>query len=379
MAAVTTTLLLLAVIFGLLLALEVLNALFDSVFEGLVVDASRNEAIPLWLLPPMLLRTVLVLVARIGRSVSLWMHELAHAGAQLVFGGRPRVVLLRNGGYAQSRPWAAWAPANHAYVIGGCLGQGVICMAPILVGSTLLVVTLAGLTSLELADLPAFGRALSAELDPATAKSLARTTGHALAEGRWWSWPVVVVVSLLLAPSMTPSTVDYVHGRVHLLAYSIAALVCTAIAAHAPGALWIVAPIAAAAGVAATLFGPAWSRSLAGGTGLATGVLALVLAILAWRTDYTALSALHTGLGMIAYGFGIAAAVFVAFVTGFLALSLISIRPRTLWYTLRAVPRHLIDLVRTFHTCDRCRIHYRGTCEGCGRTPDAPAPAQPPT
>lgn len=373
------TLFLLAVILGLLFVLEVLNALFDSVFEGLVVDAARKQAVPLWLLPPTLLRMLLVIVAKIGRTVSLWMHELAHAGGQLLFGGRPRVVLLKNGGYAQARPWASWRPAQLVYMIGYCAGQGVICMAPIIVGSILLVAMLVGLTSLELADLPGFGRLLAAKLDVAHAREVTVATWQPFVAATWWVWPVAVVTSLLLVPSMTPSTVDYVHGRSHLLAYSIAALICTAVAAHAPGALWIVAPVAGAVGVGIALFGPRWSRGLAAGTALATSLLALACAVIAWRTDYTALVALHTGLALIVYGFGVAAVVFLVFVVGFLALSLISIRPRTLWYTLRALPRHLIDLFRTFHTCDRCRVHYRTTCDGCGRTPDESAkPTQQP-
>jgi hypothetical protein len=108
-----------------------------------------------------------------------------------------------------------------------------------------------------------------------------------------------------------------------------------------------------------------------GRNGLATSLL-VAGAVIAWRTGYTALVALHTGPALIAMASasrrrvrGVRRRVF--------ALSLHSIRPRTLWYTLRALPRHLIDLFRTFHTCDRCRVHYRNRCDGCGRTPDEPA------
>jgi hypothetical protein len=181
------------------------------------------------------------------------------------------------------------------------------------------------------------------------------------------------VISLLLAPNMTPSTVDWVIGRAHLLAYSIAALACAAVASRAPAALWIVGPLAGAIGIAGTWFAPRWARALWAGTGLATAVLALAIAVIGWRTSVTPLVALHTVLGVVAYGFGIAAIMFSGFVVGFLALSLLSIRPRTLWYTLRAAPRHLIDLLRTFHTCEQCKVHYRGTCDGCGRTPAHPA------
>ena len=51
----TTTLVLLAVVLGLLLVLEILNALFDAIREGLAADMARKEPVPPWLLPPLLL------------------------------------------------------------------------------------------------------------------------------------------------------------------------------------------------------------------------------------------------------------------------------------------------------------------------------------
>jgi hypothetical protein len=371
---VTTILVLLAAILGLLLVLEILNALFDAVREGIAADMARKEPVPPWLIVPAMLRYLLALLAAVGGMVSLWMHELAHAGAQLLFGGRPRVVLLKNGGYAQSTPWAGLVPFRILYGLGLGLGRGVMCMAPILAGATLLLAALVGLTELRWVDLPAIGRELALHLDLAWIDDLAVGTWDAIADARWWTWPVLVVVALLISPNMTPSSVDYVHARVPLLGYCAAAVICAAVAKGAPGALWLVAPACAVVGAGVTLFTPQpLIREAAGGTLLATGALALAMALVAWRTEYTALLALQAGLGLIAYGLAVAAAVFVIFVVTFLALSLISIRPRTLWYTLRVVPRHLIDLVLPFHTCDACRIHYRGKCEGCGRTPEAAA------
>ncbi len=357
-------------VFALLLALEVLNALFEAVVQGLARDMARTGPVPAWLYVPTVLRWLLAMLARIGTSTSLVVHELSHALAQFVFGGRPRVVFLKNGGYAQSQEWGG-GPLRLVHIVGMYLGRGVMCTAPILVGATLLVAGFILITPMSVADVVSVGRAIG--IDPHDVHGVLGGIWHAFAAARWWTYPIAVVAGLLLAPGMTPSSVDYVHGRMHLLAYAIAALACTGVARYAPHALWFAAPIAAVAGFGAIVRGPEWLRSLAGGLGLSTGVLALVLAVVAWRTGTTPLAALHTGLGVIVYALAIAALVYVAFVGVFLALSLISIRPLTLWYALVAAPRQLIDLVRPFSTCDACRMHYRGKCEGCGRTPDAPA------
>ncbi|HEU0029160.1 MAG TPA: hypothetical protein VFQ53_00915 [Kofleriaceae bacterium] len=365
-----TTLVLVALILGLLLVLEILNALYDSIIEGIAVDLARREPVPVWLAPIALVRWLVAhVLARLGGTVSLWLHELSHAAVQLVLGGRPRVVLLKNGGYAQARPWNTSPTARFVYALGGNLGRGVMCVAPILVGSALVVALLVVLTPLTAADVPAAGQSLAAHPDVAHARSLASTIWHAIAGSPWWTWPVAIAACLVLAPCMTPSTVDYEQGRVHLLAYALAAIVTSVVAARTPQLAWLLAVLAAASGLAAMRIRHAHLRHLVAGAALSTSVLALGLAVVAWRTSLTALSALHALLGTIAFALGLAAAVYVAFVVGFLALSLLALRPRTLWYTLRAVPRHLIDLVRTFDTCDRCGIHYRRRCDGCGRTP----------
>ncbi len=367
----TSTLVLLAVVLGLLLVLEILNALFDAICEGLAADMARKEPVPIWLIVPTLLRFGLAVVAKVGMYVSLWVHELSHAGAQLLFGGRPRVVLLKNGGYAQSSPWPFGIPARIVHIVGGTLGRGVSATAPILVSSALLVALLVGITDLSWAELPRLGAAIAGDLHLGFVDDVVADTWHLFTGASWWIWPVVVGVGLLLAPGMTPSSVDYVNARVPLLAYSAAAITCTAVGTRAPGALWAVAAIAGAVGAGAALFArPDKVREAAGGYLLSTGALALAMALCAWRTSYTAVGALHAGLAVLAWALGLAAALLAGLVAVFLALSLVSLRPRTLWYTLRVVPKHLIDLVRPFSTCDRCRIHYRGKCEGCGRTPE---------
>ncbi|MCX5745413.1 MAG: hypothetical protein NT062_23295 [Proteobacteria bacterium] len=373
-----TTLTLIGVVFALLVVLEVASALFDAVVQGIGRDMARNEAVPIYLMPPMLLRWGLALLVRVGGTTSLVVHELSHALGQLVFGGRPRVVFLKNGGFAESRPWNNSYPARVVYAVGGFFGRGLICTAPLLVSAALLVATLVIATSLTHNDVLDAGRTLGTTDGHAVREVLA-TTWAALAGAHWWIYPILVLVAVLLAPSMTPSTVDYIHARTHLLAYALAALACAGIAEHAPRLLWVAAPVAAVAGVLGLGRGPEWARSLLGGTGLGMAVLALVLALVGRGAGASPLAALHTGLGVIAFAFGLAALVYAVFVAVFLGLSLISVRPRTLWYALAATPGRLVDLVRTFSTCEACKMHYRGRCEGCGRTPEGPPESQTPT
>lgn len=353
---------LVAGVFAVLLALEVLNALFDSVCEAVSRDGSGRRT-PTWARPFALLRRLLFAVTSIGRTTSLVTHELAHAAAQLAFGGRPRIALLKNGGYAQSLPWANARPLRALYGLGGATGLGVICVAPILAGATLLVVTLVATTPLGSADVIAMGRALGAHGDGAASQVLT-ACWHAIAAAPWWAYPILIVVPLLLAPSMTPSTVDYVYGALHLAAYGVGAIACTAIAVRSPNALWFVALGAAPAGIlgATNRKLPAALRRFLGGLGLGTAIIALAMTLTG-----SPVAALHTALGVLLFALGVAAITYVAFVAVFLGLSLISVRPRTLWYALAAAPRNLIDLVRPFQTCETCRIHYRGICDGCGR------------
>lgn len=350
---------------GLLLVLEILNALFDSVCEALRRDMGGE--IPVWAVPFEILRRLLTLLATIGNKTSLVVHEVAHAAAQFCFGGKPRIAFLKNGGYAQATPWANVKPLQALYGLGSATGLGVMCAAPILVGAALLVATLALATPLAAGDIVDIGRVIGAQGHEAGRDVLA-ACWHAIVAAPWWAYPILIVVPLLLAPGMTPSSVDYVYGSLHLLAYGLGAIVCAGVAEKSPHALWFVAIGAGAAGVLGAGIGalPEWARRLLGGLGLGTALIALAMAL-----SGSPLTALHTALGTLLFGLGIAAVTYVAFVGLFLGLSLISVRPKTLWLALAGAPKHLVELVRPFETCDTCRIHYRGTCDGCGRTPVA--------
>jgi hypothetical protein len=352
---------------ALLLALEILNALFDSVCEALRRDMNK-PGVPAWAIPFELLRRLLTFLAAIGGTTSLVTHELAHAAAQLAFGGKPRVVFLKNGGYAQSSPWADVAPLQYLYGFGGATGLGVICTAPILAGATLLLVTFVLVTPLVPGDVVEVGRALGAQ-GTAAVHGILDGSWAAIVHAKWWAYPILIVVPLLLAPCMTPSSVDYVHGSLHLLAYGLGAIVCGAVAEYAPRALWVVALAAGAAGImgAATPKLPKWLRRLLAGLGLGTALIALAMVL-----SGSPATSLRTALGTLLFALGIAAVTYVAFVALFLGLSLIAVRPKTLWYALAAAPRNLLDLVRPFDTCPTCNIHYRNKCERCGRTPDGP-------
>lgn len=358
-------------VIALLLALEVLNALFDAVCAALRQDMERKAATPVWAIPFALLRWLLTVLVSIGQFTSLITHEFAHAAAQFAFGGRPRIALLKNGGYAQSSPWSNAPPLRALFGIGGATGLGVMCAAPILLGAALLVVVLVVTTPLRSHDVIDIGRVIGAH-GASVSHDVLVGCWHAVKAAKWWAYPVLIVVPLLLAPGMTPSSVDYVHGSFHLLAYGVGALVCSAVAAHAPHALWGIAIGGAIFGFA-TLTAPKLPvsvRQLGGGLGIGTALIAIAMAV-----SGSPVAALNTALGVILFALAIAAVTYVGFVALFLGLSLISVRPMTLWYALAAAPKHLIDLVRPFNTCETCRIHYRGKCDGCGRTPDSPPAA----
>ena len=370
LGAVSHTLGLVAGVVGLLLVLEVLNALFDSVCEALRKDMGGTT--PVWAVPFELLRRLLTMLAGVGQLTSLVTHELSHAAAQFAFGGKPRVAFLKNGGYAQSSPWADIKPLQALHGLGGAAGLGVMCAAPILVGAALLVATLVIATPLVSGDVVEVGRTIGAH-GAGTLREILAGCWHAIASAHWYAYPFLVIIPLLLAPGMTPSSVDYVHGSLHLLAYGLGAVLCTSVAQQSPHALWFVALGAGSAGVMGAGIGalPDWARRLLGGLGLGTAFIALAMAL-----SGSPITALHTALGTLLFALGIAAITYVAFVAVFLGLSVISVRPKTLWFALAAAPRNLLELVRPFDTCETCRIHYRGTCEGCGRTPDRPAAAQ---
>jgi hypothetical protein len=364
---------LVAGVIGLLLALEILNALFDAVCGALRKDMARKSQTPVWALPFALLRWLLSVLASIGERTSLITHEFAHAAAQFAFGGKPRIALLKNGGYAQSSPWGNAPPLRALYGIGGATGLGVMCAAPILLGAALLLVVLVATTPLAAGDIVDVGRVIGVQ-GADSVRDVLTGCWQAIKAAPWWAYPILIVVPLLLAPGMTPSSVDYVHGSLHLLAYGLGALACALVAREAPNALWGVAIGAGIAGVlaVATPKLPDWLRRLGGGLGCGTALIAIAMA-----ASGSPLTALNTALGVILFALGIAAVTYVGFVALFLGLSLISVRPMTLWYALAGAPRHLIDLVRPFNTCETCRIHYRGKCDGCGRTKDqGPSAAQ---
>jgi hypothetical protein len=355
---------LVAAVIGLLILLEIFSALFNAVCDALAKDMAKQDKAPVWTAPFVLLRWVLAMIAKIGTTTSLIMHETAHAIAQFLFGGKPRITLLRNGGYAKSTPWSNALPARIVHNIGSSAGLGVMCLAPILVGATLILALHIATTPLDFDGLPNCGDLFV--YYPEYWFRAVEGIYWQLVDSPWWAYPILVVGSLLIVPCMTPSSVDYAHGSLHLLAYGIATIVCTGVAEHSQHALWFIViggGVSGLVGMTATAF-PDWVRRLLGGLGLGTALIALCMAL----AD-SPVGTLHTDLGILIFALGLAAITYLAFVALFLGLSLISVRPGTLWLALAAAPRQLVDIVRPFHACETCRIHYRGTCDGCGRTP----------
>jgi hypothetical protein len=239
-----------------------------------------------------------------------------------------------------------------------------MCVAPILVGAALILALHIATTPLTFAGLPDCGDMFV--YYPDHWFWMVEGLWYQLVDSPWWAYPILIFGSLLIVPAMTPSSVDYSHGSLHLLAYGVATIVCAGVAERSQYALWFIVvggAISGLLGVAATSF-PDWVRRLLGGLGLSTSLLALCMAV-----TTSPVGTLHTDLGILIFALGLAAITYLAFVAVFLGLSLISVRPGTLWLALAGAPKHLADLVRPFHTCETCHIHYRGKCDGCGRTP----------
>lgn len=109
---------------------------------------------------------------------------------------------------------------------------------------------------------------------------------------------------------------------------------------------------------------------------LATPALWLVSWLAARKLGHDAALLVQSGLAVTTLALAFTAAAQLLYVALTLALALLG-NPKILWRALRVLPRHVLDLVRPFATCTECGVHYRGTCDGCGRTPGAPAPPKP--
>jgi hypothetical protein len=283
--------------------------------------------------------------------------------------------MLKNGGFAQSSPWMSFAPFKVVHLVGQSVGMGLIGIAPALATAAILGGILLWASPLSVETLAAAGRALAWADDRATGEAVVRGVWRLVADGHWWMWPLVGLVLVLVGPCMTPSTIDYAAATPSLVGYGIGAVVITR-----AGAVGVLVACVAAAVLIALLS----ARKLLimpvgrvlGAVLLATPCLWLLTWLAARKTGQDPALLIQSGLAVVTLALAFTAMVQIVYVAVALALALLG-NPKILWRALKVFPRHLLELVLPFSTCTDCGVHYRKRCDGCGRTPDAPAPPKP--
>lgn len=381
-------LVLLALLLTLIIALELLNAYFERLFN--TQRAALDEDIEsgrerggvgnsVWLG----LRVFAAKLIAGMAFVSLYIHELMHALAQLASGSKPRIVVCKNGGYAEARPWRESGAAKLVTALGTGLLRGVCGMAPLLGGSLLVYLTVRFTVPLEPGALTMLAADVAAA--PSLTASLGAVLGSlstlilAIVSAPIWAAAVIMLVTLVLGWGLTPSSADFHNAAPHLLAYLLAYLSAVALAAQP----WTLIAIGAV-GVLVYLFvlikiGANWIAWLVGGYTMSCGVLGLLalLGLLGAAPD----AGLGQGLASLIILLGLTSCLYAVFLVVLFGLALIN-SPSAAFVRRNAGDAVelgvLASLVTSFDTCTSCKLHFRGRCDGCGRTADEIHAAQNP-
>ncbi|MFV8755435.1 hypothetical protein ACNOYE_33200 [Nannocystaceae bacterium ST9] len=374
----TSHFVLLGVLVGLIVALELLNAYFELLFNtqkaALEEDIEKGRrgsgAInQVWLG----LRVSGSKLVEGMAFVSLYFHELMHAIVQLASGAKPRIVLCKNGGYAESRPWGKSGIYNLAVALGTGLLRGVCGMAPLLGGSAVIYLCVRYLAPLEPGTLGMLGDSVGAASSTGgMLAALGQATWHLLAAiggAPIGAIVVIVLVALTLGWGLTPSSADFHNAAPHLLAYALAYL---SAAAWLPSSGLLIAigvlgvPVYLFALLKLNRFGIPW---LIGGYTMSCGLLGL-LALFGALGPAPALG-LASGLASLIVVLLLASSLYAVFLIGLFGLAMINKPSRAFVqrkYGTQTGPGVLGSLVRSFDTCTSCKLHFRGKCDGCGRT-----------
>lgn len=367
---------------GCLLALVVVLELANAYFELLVntqraaldedIEQGRAQRGPLaraWLGVRVAFAQLIAAMA----FVSLYVHELMHALVQLASGAKPRIVVCKNGGYAEARPWMEGRVYNLLVALGTGLLRGVGGMAPLLGGSTLIYLSVASGASLKPGTLGELGRGIAAAAS--TGDRLAAIVAAigqllaAIAGAPAWAIVLIGLVALVLGWGLTPSSADFHNAAPHLLGYALAYLSAAALLPRV-GLLFGVAllglPLYLALLIRKAPLGLPW---LVGGYASSCGLVGLLA--LAGVLGDDPQQGLAAALGSLLVLLGLAAAAYAGFLALLFALALVN-RPSQAFvrrkYGDAKGPGLLASLVMDFETCTRCKMHFRGRCDGCGRT-----------
>ncbi len=370
---------LLGVLFTLIAVLEVLNAYFELLFN--TQKAALDEDIEQGRLGKGAINQVWLGLRISGAKlvagmafISLYFHESMHALVQLASGAKPRIVLCKNGGYAEARPWGKSGVYNLVVALGTGLLRGVCGMAPLLGGSTVIYLCVRFLAPLEPGTLGLLGDSVgSASSIGAMLTALVQSLWlliAAIGSAKLWAIGVIVLVALILGWGLTPSSADFYNAAPHLLAYALAYLTA-AMLLPASAALIAIGvfgvPVYLFTLIKFNRFGIPW---LIGGYTMSCGLLGL-LGLFGLLGDSPP-AGLASGLAALILMLLLASSFYVVFLAVLYGLALVN-SPSHAFVTRKygsnaGGPGVLRSLVTSFDTCTACKLHFRGTCDGCGRT-----------
>lgn len=379
-----TTAFLSALVLVNLAALELLNALYEAFHKGHtqgLADRAKGARPAGWLAlalyPLTLLRVLVAYVALAGEKVSLYLHELSHAAAQAAFLARPRVVMCKNGGFAQALPWIKGFPFNWVYAVGQLMGRGVISMAPALVMGAMLYAALHFLLPLPTGTLGGLEATLVSAADTpqglwAAVRSVVRFFLQALQHGNALGVVGMVIAGLLLISHLTPSSVDFWIARYALPGYGAAAVLATGLYQRSAIPTVLLLAIGALGVASLPLFArpKAWTGDFGRGIVtflLACGGIGLAVKFGARGEGANPVAALQASVAAVAVVLLLSATLYAVLLAGFAASTVLTFRLGPIWRLLRGVPRELAMVFTFFNTCETCNLHYTRVCDGCGR------------
>lgn len=374
-----THLVLLGLVLGLVVLLELLNAYYERLADQHdLAMAESFEKEP---------SSALSYYARLGVSrfyrgasaVSLYFHELMHAVGQAVCGMKPRIVICRNGGYAEAKTWGPPPLRIYAF-FSTTLLRGVICMAPLLGGSLLLYVTARYLVPLDAGTLGELAHGMvDAEGAKATVQALGTATGE-LWRGVFgaplWATFLFILVGLLLGFGLTPSSSDFFNAFFHLLAYTAAYLMAASLFLHMRSPRGVLLGAGAATLVlglvSVTRTGDPTSRAFRFLGGFGTTCLLLAALSFTPLLGDTPQRSLASALATLAVLLAFAGSLYVLFIAVLFVLGLFH-RPSNAFVERMRPPNpealnFFEALVSDFTTCTQCQVHVRKRCEVCGRS-----------
>lgn len=368
--AMVTAALLLALILALKFALELLGAFHGAFLQGHVAALNKEGRIRVTIvsLPIQVTRFAVVwLMAQSGR-ISLWFHELAHAIVQALTLARPRIVMCNGGGYAEARPWGL-PGGRFAYVLGATARNYLCPMAPLLLGAGALLAAMYWLTPLRgSGELTAWAVRLTevASLEavrsvPRTMLEVALDMLRVVASAGALKAGLILLLGIMLASGLTPSSVDYIYARWSIVGFVAAVLAAAAVYEHVARDRAMLV-LLAAAGASLLLYLRTLRHDVCNVFGTAS-VIFLAAALVA-RTA-TPMAHLHHALGLYVVLLVVGAVLTIFLLALMVVLSVVALRVRPLWEALKALPSSLRSVFTFIAICEEKKMMFQDRCDYC--------------